>query len=439
MKETTLIKNAELIQDNKIVKGDVLIENGKIRQIEQHLPEHAEEIINGKNLFLMPGIIDPHVHFRDPGVTWKEDLRTGSIAAVSGGVTSFFEMPNTNPSTISRERMSQKKKIASEKSIANYNFFIGATPDNLEECLNVENVPGIKIYVGSSTGSLLVDTSEILEPFFKYANKLIAVHSEEESMVNAGKEACLDSTDVLDHYKKIRTAEAAIKCTERLIALAKSFNTRLHICHLTTAEEAIIIEKEKISTRLTTEVSPQHLFLYGPDIYQKIGTYAQINPPIREEYHSKQLWQSLKNGTIDCIATDHAPHTCEEKEVPFGKAPSGMPGIDTSLALMLNQYKKGLCSLFEIQRWMCEKPTEIFGIQNKGKIRKGYDADLVLIDLDKKWKVDGKRSYSKAKWSAFEGYELNGRPLITLVNGNKVYQEGDIDESIKGKEVIISN
>lgn len=439
MTNSTLFQSIQFLKDGALVSGDILVVDGKIKQIAPSLPEHAETIIREPSLFLMPGVIDPHVHFRDPGVTWKEDLETGSKAAVSGGVTSFFEMPNTVPSTTSLERLADKKAIASAKSVANYNFFIGATPENIADCLAAENVPGIKIYVGSSTGSLLVDTSTLLDPFFKNANKLIAVHSEEETMVQAGAAACEGSQNVHDHYQKIRTVEAAVTCTKRLVDLAKKHNTRLHICHLTTAEEAALLAVEKPGSRITTEVMPQHLFLHAPDIYDRIGTFAQINPPIRESRHADALWKALKSGVIDCMGTDHAPHTIQEKEQPFGKAPSGMPGVDTSLPLMLNQVAKGQASLAEIQHWLCHQPANLFNIENKGFLQEGYDADLALVDLEKKWTISGKNSFSKCGWSAFDGTTVVGKPMMTFVQGHKVFHEGDIDDSVKGSEVKIKS
>ena len=435
--KTTLFKEASFIRNGRIVKGDILIENGQIQKIEPSLKKPAEQLIHEPNLFLLPGAIDPHVHFRDPGVTWKEDLETGSMAAVSGGITSFFEMPNTKPSTTTIERMKEKKKIASEKSIANYNFYIGATEDNLEECLGLDNIPGIKIYVGSSTGSLLVDKNSQLTPFFEQKKHLIAVHSEEESMVKQGQEAYSHSTNVHDHYLHIRTTEAAITCTQRLVQLAKVYNTRLHICHLTTKDEADYLSIEKKGTNITTEVCPQHLFLQAPDIYEKIGTYAQINPPIRDSKHATALWKALKNGTIDCMGTDHAPHTKEEKNKPFGQAPSGMPGVDTHLPLLLNQVSQKNCTLNDVQKWVSHQPAQLFGIKNKGFLEVGYDADIVAVDLEKKWTIKGEESFSKCKWSAFEGETITGKPIITFVNGNIVYREGNMTKEHKGKEILI--
>ncbi len=437
MLESLLIKNVNMVLPNGVFEGDLKVEKGIITEIGPSLSGSVEKTIDEKGLVLMPGCIDPHVHFRDPGVIEKEDLYTGSCAAAAGGITSFFEMPNTKPSTTSCALMAEKKKIAAEKSIVNYNFFIGATPDNLDELKVIENVPGIKIYVGSSTGSLLVNEQDALESIFKNTTHLIAVHAEDEATVLENKERYKNSTDVAD-FIKIRTVEAALKCTKRVVELAQRHKHRLHICHLTTAEEALFL-KDKIGSLVTTEVCPQHLFLWAPDIYTQMGTLAQINPPIREKYHAEGLWTALKSGLISMVVTDHAPHLLEEKLQVFGKAPSGMPGIETSLALMLNQVNKGACTLENVAQWMSKAPADVFRIQNKGQLKVGFDADMVLVDMKKKARVEGKKFKSKAKWSAFEGMKLQGWPLMTLVNGQMVYREGDILDAIKGKEVQIQS
>lgn len=436
MIESLLIKNATLALETGLLEGDLLIKNGKIVTIAPKITEDAERVINAKGLIALPGLIDAHVHFRDPGVTEKEDLYTGSAAAAAGGITSFFEMPNTKPSTTTRALMAEKKKIASEKSIVNYNFFIGATSENLEELQKVENVAGIKIYVGSSTGSLLVDEQSALEEIFKNTKALIAVHSEDETMVRENQEKYKHSTDVKD-FIQIRSAEAALKCTKRLEALSKKHKRRLHICHLTTKEELNYLMSCQ-NPYLTTEVCPQHLFLQWPDIYDQIDTFAQINPPIREKEHRLALFEGLKKGFIPMVATDHAPHLIEEKLKGFPNAPSGMPGVETMLPLMLEQVHQGQWSLMDVVRWLSTAPAQIFKVKNKGLLKEGYDGDVTLIDLNKKAVVEPKKFKSKAQWSAFSGWTLRGWPIVTVVNGQVVYQEGDIFESVKGKEVQIN-
>jgi dihydroorotase len=436
MIESVLIKQVQIITPFGKKEGDVLIKNGKIHAMDWKLPEHAEVIISDRGLTLIPGVIDPHVHFREPGATWKETLETGSRAAVSGGVTTFFEMPNTKPSAICRNTIAEKKKIASQTSMANYNFYIGATTDNLEELKAIENVPGIKIFVGSSTGSLLVDQEEDLRRIFTETTALIAVHSEMESIIRANKDIYKDSTNPLDH-PRIRSVDAAVKCTKMLLKLSHEMQRRLHILHLTTEEEMQLIAKAKKDTPVTTEVSPQHLLLHGPEVYLKLGNFAVINPPIREKRHADALWQGLKSGVIDCIATDHAPHTIEEKQLEYGKAPSGMPGIETSLSLMLNLVAQKKCTIDDVVKWMCETPAKLFGIPYKGALQIGYDADLVLLDLNAKRTIENTKQHTKCKWSAFDGWQVQGIPIATMVGGKFAYREGEFFTSTKGSEVKI--
>jgi len=437
MLESLLIKDAQLVLPNGIHQGDVLIKNGKIARIDSHIPldTPAEQVITDRGLTVIPGVIDPHVHFRDPGHPHKETLASGSQAAAAGGVTSFFDMPNTSPSTTTLEALITKKLKAAKTSLVNYNFYIGATSENLEDLQQAENVPGIKIYVGSSTGNLLVDGQKALDEIFAKTTKLIAVHSEDETMVRENMEKYKGETDVITHTK-IRNPEAALKCTKRLFELSKHHNHHLHICHLTTKEEAAFLTQHKKEAPITTEVSPQHLLL-NDSLYESLGTKLQINPPIRSRDHQQALWQTLKSGIIDLIATDHAPHTLDEKAKPYPTAPSGMPGIQTSLTLMLDQVNRGLCSLEDIVRWMCAKPAEIFSIQNKGQLIEGYDADIAILDLSAKRTIRNQDMLSNAKWTCFDGWETTGWPVATVVNGQIVFREGDIFNEVKGKEIQI--
>ena len=437
MIDSILFKACHYSSPSGLREADILVEQGRITKIEPSLPEHAQVIVKERGLVLIPGAIDPHVHFREPGMTHKETIYTGSKAAASGGVTSFFEMPNTSPSATTRDTVQEKKKIAKDTSLVNYNFFIGASGDNLDELLLVENVPGIKIYVGSTTGSLLVDKHAPLTDIFSKTDKLIAVHSEDEAIIRENKAHYSMSTSVSDH-ERIRSVEAAVKCTSFLIDLAMQYSTRLHVCHLTTQEELALFQVSKPNF-ISTEVTPQHLFLHSPDCYEHLGTYAQINPPIREKRHRLALWDGLVSGVIDCIGSDHAPHLQSEKDLPFGKAPSGMPGVETSLPLLLNKVHEGACSLQDVVRWMCEGPARLFQCRTKGRIEVGYDADLVLLDLKKKSQILNERQVTQSGWSAFHGNDIVGWPIATYVNGQLVYREGDFFEDIKGKEVIIGD
>lgn len=435
MIESTLFKSVTMVLPEGIRQGDVFVKNGIIEAIGPSLSNHAEVEIKEKNLTLLPGCIDPHVHFRDPGLTVKEDLFSGSCAAASGGITSFFDMPNTIPATTSLDQMAAKKLIASQKSIVNYNFYIGATNDNIEDCIKAQNIAGIKLFVGSSTGNMLVNDPAILADFFQKSNKLMAVHSEDETIIQANQERYSHSTDPLSHLK-VRSEDAAITCTTMLVDLAKRYQARLHICHLTTAQEVDLFKTLRDYPHITTEVTPHHLFLYAPELYEKWGSYARANPPIREQVHQKALFSALQSGLIHCIGSDHAPHLPEEKQIAYPDTPAGIPAVETTLPLLLNQVKQGQFSLEHIVQLTSANPARCFNIQFKGHIKEGYDADLVLVDLEKTKTVGAKHFYSKSKWSIYEGQSLTGWPVSTFVNGNRVFCEGDIFSDIKGKEII---
>jgi len=438
MIESLLIKGVQLVLPTGLFEGDVFVQNGRIADIGPSLSHAAELTIDEQGLCLIPGGIDPHVHFREPGATHKESLYTGSKAAVSGGITSFFDMPNTSPSTTTLEALDAKKKIASDTSLANYNFFIGASGDNLDALIAATDVPGIKIYVGSSTGSLLVDTIELLRPIFEQTSLPIAVHSEDEALVQENYRKYAGSTDVMDHLN-IRSTEAAIRCTKQLVSLALECNKRLHVCHLTTKDEAEYLKAVNRKDLISTEVTAQHLLTYAPDVYENWGTFAQINPPIRAKEHQQALWKALLDGTIDCMGSDHAPHTIAEKEQPFGKAPSGMPGVEHTLPLMLNLVHENKVSLEQVVNWVCKKPAELYNIKHKGSLTVGYDADMVLLDLKKSQTITKDNIVSNAGWSIFEGQTLTGWPIATFVNGQLVYREGDFFESVKGKAIAFEH
>ena len=436
MSTPILIKNARCVSSKGIVQQDVLLRDGKIAQLGQVKESAAEKLIDGTHLYLLPGALDPQVHFRDPGLTHKEDLRTGSMAAASGGVTSFFDMPNTKPSTITIEGMAERKKNAAEKCVVNYNFFIGATNTNLDVLNEVENVPGIKIFMGSSTGDLLVSDTGELDHIFGNGSRLIAVHAEDDEIINAAQEIYKNSID-FNHHQFVRPADAALKATTLAVELSIKYQRRLHILHMTTQDEVRYLEIQKSKGPISAEVCPQHFLLSAPHVYQKLGAYAQMNPPIRDIQHAEALWAGLVNGVIDCIATDHAPHTHEEKAKPFGKAPSGMPGVETSLPMLLDRANRGLCKLEDVVKWMCEKPVDLYKVKNKGRIMEGYDADLVLVDMGKKRLIENGKLWTKVNWSPYDGWTTQGWPVTTIVNGNIVFQDGEIDESIKGQEVLI--
>lgn len=417
-------------------EGDVYVESGKIVEVGPSISRSAEVVVQEKGLALLPGVIDPHVHFRDPGLTWKEDLESGSRAAAAGGVTSFFDMPNTHPSTTTVALMAEKKKLAAQKSLVNYNFFIGATADNIDELNSVENVPGVKLYMGPSTGELLVDDNHVISQLFHQCRALIAIHAEDGQLISQNKTKYSGSTDVHLH-PLIRSAEAAQKATQTAISLSKKMNKRIHICHVTTLQEAEMLIAEKNNPLISAEVTPQHLLLASPEVYDRLGTYAQMNPPIRDRKHQQALWHALKMDGINCIGTDHAPHSKEEKKSGFGTAPSGMPGIESSLSLMLTQAAIGHISYHQVVEWMCHSPARLFSIENKGVLAPKFDADLVLIDLKKKQILSNDKVISKCGWTPFAGTEVIGVPVMTIVNGQIVFREGDFFEDIKGREIQI--
>lgn len=436
MSPSILIKNATCVSSKGMISQDVLLKDGKIAELGKLPDRQAEHIIDATNLYLLPGALDPQVHFRDPGLTHKEDLRTGSMAAAAGGVTSFFDMPNTNPSTTTIDTMIDRKASAASKCVVNYNFFMGATPDNVAVLNEVENVPGIKIFMGSSTGNLLVNELDALDNIFGHGSRLIAVHAEDDEIINAAKEIYKNSTD-FNHHQFVRPSDAALKATTLAVELSIKYQRRLHILHLTTKDEVEYLRIQKSKAPISAEVCPQHFLLSAPQIYNKLGAYAQMNPPIRDMSHGEALWAGLKEGIIDCIATDHAPHTHAEKAKPFGSAPSGMPGVETSLPLMLDRANRGLCTLENVVKWMCEKPVELYRVKGKGRIAPGFDADLVLVDMQKKRTIRNGELFTKVNWSPYDGWQTTGWPVKTIVNGVIVFDEGQINEAVKGKEIQI--
>ena len=429
------IRHARVMLPHGMQETDVVVVAGKIAAIGREL-SFAGEVIDAEGLVLMPGVIDPQVHFRDPGLTHKEDLYTGSCAAAAGGVTSFLEMPNNQPATVTAALMTEKKRMAAEKCVVNYNFFIGATPDNLETLNRVQNVCGIKVFMGSSTGDLLVSEEADLERIFAHGSRLIAVHAESERIIQENQTLLAGIHDVAIH-SKIRDEAVALKATELAVKLSLKYKRRLHILHLTTEEETLLLRRLPRDNKISAEVCPQHFILEAPGCYQQLGTRAQMNPPLRTKRHGQALWQALKDGVIDCIATDHAPHTLTEKAAPYGQAPSGMPGVETSLPLMLNRVNQGKCALAEVVRWMCEQPAFLYRMKNKGGIAVGMDADLVLVDLTKKKTVTDGELFTKVNWSPYHGMALQGWPVRTIVHGQTVFLEGAILEGVRGREIQI--
>ncbi|MGB3422862.1 MAG: dihydroorotase [Dolichospermum sp.] len=430
--QSLLIRHAEIILPNgESMIGDVLTQGRQIVQLGQEItnasPTHE---IDAKGLTLLPGVIDPQVHFREPGLEHKEDLFTASCACAKGGVTSFLEMPNTRPLTISQSALDDKLQRAASKCLVNYGFFIGATGDNLPDLLSASPTPGIKVFMGSMHGQLLVSQEEVLEAIFAQGNRLIAVHAEDQARINQRKQEFAGIEDLAIH-SQIQDNQAALLATQLALKLSKKYQRRLHILHMSTAEEAELLRHDKPSW-VTAEVTPQHLLL-NTSAYTTIGTLAQMNPPLRSPHDNEVLWQALRDGIIDFIATDHAPHTLAEKAQTYPNTPSGMPGVETSLPLMLTAAMAGKCTVAQVVQWMSKAVAVAYGIPNKGEISPGYDADLVLVDLKNYREVKREEVLSKCGWSSFEGWNLTGWPVTTIVGGEIVYDHGRLNTQIRGQ------
>ena len=426
-----LIRHARILSPgNEFFLGDVLTRAGQIVQVAPEISAEADREIDADGLTLLPGVIDPQVHFREPGLEHKEDLFTASCACAKGGVTSFLEMPNTRPLTITQAALDDKLRRAAAKCLVNYGFFIGATPENLPDILDANPTCGIKIFMGSAHGHLLVDNEAQLEPIFAKGRRLIAVHAEDQARINQRKQEFVGITDPAIH-STIQDNQAALNATILALKLSKKYQRRLHILHLSTAEEAELLRVDKPSW-VTAEVTPQHLLL-NSSAYETIGTLAQMNPPLRSPHDNEVLWQALLDGVIDFIATDHAPHTLEEKGKGYPNTPSGMPGVETSLPLMLTQAMQGRCTVAQVANWMSTAVAKAYGIPNKGLIEPGYDADLVLVDLENYHPVLREEVVSKCGWSPFEGWNLTGFPVITIVGGQVVYEKGKLHTDVRGK------
>jgi dihydroorotase len=426
-----LIHNARIARpDGSTFNGDVACDGNTIARIEPSLTLAARESIDAGGLLLLPGVIDPQVHFREPGAPQKEDLGSGSRAAVSGGVTSFLEMPNTSPPTTTQAALDDKLARAARKSMANYGFFIGATADNLDALNAASPVCGIKIFMGASTGDLLVDDPADLERIFANGRRLIAVHAESEQRIQARRRLYTGRTEPATH-SEIRDNQCALAASQLALELSSRYRRRLHILHLSTHEEVELLRRNK-PPWVTTEVIPNHLFL-NTKHYATLGTLVQMNPPLRRPEDNAALWQALRDGVVDFVATDHAPHTLEEKRQPYPRSPSGMPGVETSLPLMLTQMAAGKCTLAEIQKWMCYGPAEAYGIANKGKILEGWDADLVLVDPERVRPVQNEHLHTRAGWSPYDGWQLSGWPLYTIVGGRIAFERGQFRADTRGR------
>ena len=428
-----------LLPEGEFFEGDIQTRGREIVQIAPEIPASeavaGDREIDATGLTLLPGVIDPQVHFREPGLEHKEDLFTASCACARGGVTSFLEMPNTRPLTTTQAALDDKLQRSQEKCLVNYGFFIGATPENLPDLQDAQPTCGIKIFMGSAHGHLLVEHETELEPIFAKGTRIIAVHAEDQARINQRRKEFAGITDPAIH-SQIQDNQAALNATQLALKLSKKYQRRLHILHLSTAEEAELLRQDKPSW-VTAEVTPQHLLL-NTSAYETIGTLAQMNPPLRSPHDNEVLWQALLDGVIDFIATDHAPHTLEEKSKGYPNTPSGMPGVETSLPLMLTQAIQGRCSVPQVANWMSTAVAKAYKIPKKGAIAPGYDADLILVDLDNYHPVLREELQTKCGWSPFEGWNLTGWPVYTIVGGQVVYEKGQLNTDVRGQALMFN-
>ena len=435
----TLIRDATVVLPGQTLRTSVLIEDAQIAVIDPALHTAADEVVSARGLHLIPGVIDDQVHFREPGLTHKEDLHTATRACAKGGVTTFLEMPNTLPTTTTVERLHEKLALASTKCLVNYGFYVGATPHNLAELKAATRTPGIKIFIGSSTGEMLVDEQAALEAIFAETTLPICAHCEDEATVRANAQRLAGTTDVADH-SRVRDHAAAIIATRRAMDLAFRHQHRFHVLHVSTGEEADLLADHR--HLVTAEVCPHHL-LFNTDDYRRLGTLVQMNPSLKTADDNSRLWEALLDGRIQVVATDHAPHTLEEKQKPYspghGGSPSGLPAVENSLALLLNEVHRGRCTLEQVVGWMCDAPARVWDLVGKGRIEVSYDADLVLVDLNKCATVLNEEQETKCRWSPWHGQTLTGWPVRTWVLGREVFREGRIDEAVRGREAAFDH
>lgn len=438
-----LIKGATLINEEKVFTADVRVLEDRIAKIGQNLEaQENEEVIDASGKYLLPGLIDDQVHFREPGLTHKATINSESRAAVAGGITSYMEMPNTVPNALTQELLQDKYDIAAKTSLANYSFFMGASNDNLDEVLKTDKtkVCGIKVFMGSSTGNMLVDDEQTLENLFSNVDMLIATHCEDEPTIKANEARArkeYGENVPIDQHPAIRSHEACYLSSSRAVAMAKKYNTRLHILHISTARELDLFDnliplEEK---RITAEACVHHLWFNDAD-YEEKGTLIKWNPAVKTRIDQEAILEAVLDDRIDVLATDHAPHTLEEKGNTYFKAPSGGPLVQHNLVALLEFHRRGKISLEKIVRKACHNPAIMFDIRDRGFIREGYKADLVLVDPNQSWTVDRSNVIAKCGWSPFEGTEFSHTVTHTFVNGVLAYENGRINEDVRGERLL---
>lgn len=445
MKQSFLIKNAKIVNENSVVEGDVLLKEGLIYKIGKSIDATTADItIDASGKYLIPGMIDDQVHFREPGLTHKANIGTESKAAIAGGITSFIEMPNTVPQATTQELLEEKFDIASKTSYANYSFMFGGTNDNLEELLKTDarNVAGIKLFLGSSTGNMLVDNEEVLEKIFSSTKMLISVHCEDEATIRKNtaeyKEKYGDDIPI-KYHPIIRSEEACYLSSSKAIELAKKTGARLHVFHLSTEKETHLFRNDipLEEKQITAEVCVHHLWFTDKD-YDKKGTHIKWNPAVKTIKDRDGLWEALKDDRIDIIATDHAPHTLEEKSNVYTSAPSGGPLVQHAIVAIFEKIKEGVITVEKAVEKMCHNPAKIFQVEKRGFIKEGFYADLVLVDPNAAWEVSKENVLYKCGWSPFEGTTFSSKITHTFVNGNLMYNNGVFNEEIKGERLVFN-
>ena len=420
-----ILKGGTAATPNGIERADVAVRDGRIAAIGP-VAGDAAEVIDATGLHLLPGVIDSQVHFREPGLEHKEDLATGTAAAALGGVTAIFEMPNTNPNTLTAEDLSDKLARAKGRAWCDHAFFIGAAEENVEHLPMLECLPGcagVKVFMGSSTGSLLVAEDDVLREVLRNGRRRVAIHSEDEARLRERLKLVKDGADVAMH-PEWRDAETAIQATKRLMRLVRETGRRVHVLHVTTAEEIDILAGNK--DLATVELTPQHLTLAAPDCYQRLGTLAQMNPPVRDARHREGLWRGVAQGIADCIGSDHAPHTLEEKARPYPKSPSGMTGVQTLVPIMLDHVNAGRLTLERFVDLTSAGPARIYNVAAKGRIAVGYDADLTVVDLKARRTVHNDWIASRCGWTPYDGMTVTGWPRMTIIRGRLVMREDEL-------------
>ena len=441
-----LIKGGHIVNEGRVTDGNIVIEDGNIIEISKQQPEASfDETIDASGCYVLPGVIDDHVHFREPGLTEKADIDTESRAAAAGGVTSYFDMPNCNPQTTTLEALKEKQALAREKSHVNYAFFYGATNDNIDTFsqLDATTIPGIKLFMGSSTGNMLVDRQEVLERIFKSCKLPLMVHCENTDIINrnmaSAKEAWGQDPPVSLHAM-IRSEEACLESTRKAVALANKYGTRLHVAHISTAEELeqFSVCRDSIATKVTAEACVGHLFFTQLD-HERLGTRIKVNPAIKTPVDQFMLREALTDGRISVVATDHAPHLLSQKEGGCAKAASGMPMIQFSLVTMLELVDEGVLTIQRLVELMCHNPARLFGVQQRGFLRTGYRADITIVRPKSPWTVTSDSILSKCGWSPMEGHQYQWRVERTLCNGQTVYAKGQVSADVLGEAITFSH